>query len=75
MFGSWARVTQTRGSDIDRMIISNETRQRYFDRYNDFDGLYEVFGNVVLDQLIYNGRELSEMTDRPLSKPHYAKEP
>jgi predicted nucleotidyltransferase len=68
VFGSWARGTQTRHSDIDMVILSDEIPKRFFDRYNDFDELIDVFGNIGLDLLIYSDSEISEMKDRPFIK-------
>jgi predicted nucleotidyltransferase len=64
LFGSWARGTQSRGSDIDMMVVSGESGKRFFDRYEDFVGLYDVFGKVGLDLLVYTEKELMEMKDR-----------
>lgn len=64
VFGSWSRGTQSRKSDIDMMVISKNTKKRFFDRYADFDGLYDAFGQVGLDLLIYTDEELSAMKDR-----------
>lgn len=65
VFGSWARGAQTRGSDIDMMVICAGTGKRFFDRYDDFDGLYDVLGSAGLDLLIYTDAELDGMMDRP----------
>jgi predicted nucleotidyltransferase len=35
VFGSWARGTQTRSSDIDMVIISKKMQVRFFDRYSE----------------------------------------
>ena len=64
VFGSWSRGTQSRKSDIDIMIISKSTQKRFFDRYEDFNGLYDAFGKIGLDLLIYTDEELSAMKDR-----------
>jgi predicted nucleotidyltransferase len=68
VFGSWARGTQTRHSDIDMVIISKKMQARFFDRYNDYNELIEVLGAVGLDLLIYSDREISDMKDRPFIK-------
>lgn len=64
VFGAWSRGTQTRTSDIDMMVISHDAQKRFFDRYEDFKGLYDVFGKTGLDLLIYSGKEMFEMKDR-----------
>jgi len=46
VFGSWSRGTQSRKSDIDMMVICRNTHKRFFDRYDDFAGLYDAFGKV-----------------------------
>jgi predicted nucleotidyltransferase len=68
LFGSWARGTQTRGSDIDMMVISGDSGKRFFARYDDYDALYDAFGGVGLDLLIYTDRELKAMEDRSFIK-------
>jgi predicted nucleotidyltransferase len=64
IFGAWSRGTQTRTSDIDMMVISQDAQKRFFDRYEDFKGLYDVFGKTGLDLLIYSGKEVADMKDR-----------
>ena len=68
VFGSWARGTQTRHSDVDMMVLSDETGKRFFDRYDDFDELIDAFGRIGLELLIYSDREISDMKDRPFIK-------
>jgi predicted nucleotidyltransferase len=68
VFGAWARGTQTRRSDIDMMVISSQGNVRYFDRYKEFDGLYEALGTAGLDLLIYSKEELDAMSGRPFIK-------
>ena len=68
IFGAWARGTQTRRSDIDMMVISNQETIRFFDRYKEFDPLYEALGEAGLDLLIYSKEELDTMAERPFIK-------
>ncbi len=68
VFGSWARGTRTRGSDIDMMIISDQGATRFFDRYKEFDALYDALGSFGLDLLIYSKEELDAMSERPFIK-------
>ena len=66
VFGSWARETATRRSDLD-LILVQETERRFFERY---DGLLLELGlalpGIELDVLIYTARELEELAVRPL---------
>ncbi|MFW5971764.1 MAG: nucleotidyltransferase domain-containing protein, partial [Desulfovermiculus sp.] len=42
LFGSWARGTQTRHSDIDLLIVT-DTQKRWLDRDQDFADIYGLF--------------------------------
>jgi predicted nucleotidyltransferase len=68
LFGAWARGTQTRRSDIDMMIISNQGTVRFFDRYKEYVPLYEAIGKAGLDLLVYSKEELDAMSERPFIK-------
>ena len=63
VFGSWANGTQSRHSDIDIIIIEKTTR-RFFERYKDFDGLYDALKEQGLDLLVYTPEELEEIGHR-----------
>ena len=64
LFGSFARGTQTRRSDIDLLVIK-ETTKRYFDRYDDFRDVYFQFPEYEIEMLIYTPDELERNKDRP----------
>ncbi|MFO7875135.1 MAG: nucleotidyltransferase domain-containing protein [Desulfovermiculus sp.] len=64
LFGSWARGTQTRHSDIDLLIVS-ETHKRWLDRDRDFADIYRLFPKQGVDLLIYTPEELEEIAHRP----------
>lgn len=64
LFGSFARGTQSRKSDVD-LILIKETDKRYFER---FDGiLSELQGRIVgrdVEVLIYTPKELTSISHR-----------
>ncbi len=64
IFGSYARQLETRKSDIDLMIVV-ETEKRFFDRYDDFNDIYDHLRNVDIDMLIYTPDELEKISHRP----------
>jgi predicted nucleotidyltransferase len=59
VFGSYARGEADDYSDLD-LIIVVDTARRFFDRYKDFEGIYEVW-RKGLDMLIYTPAELAQM--------------
>lgn len=63
LFGSAARDTATKKSDIDLMIVM-ETDKRFFDRYDAFDEVYEILKGVSVDLLIYTPDELESISHR-----------
>jgi predicted nucleotidyltransferase len=67
LFGSFSKSSQTRKSDLDLMIIT-ETDKRFFDRYEQFDKIYEIINDRAVDMLIYTARELSSISHRPFIK-------
>jgi predicted nucleotidyltransferase len=62
LFGSYARGTATRKSDIDIIIIT-KTSKRFFKRYEDFEDLYSIVGSS-LDMLIYSNEEWENIKGR-----------
>lgn len=66
MFGSYARGTQSRKSDIDLLIVC-ETDETFFRRHRDFLELYEIF-QEELDLLIYTPLEWEEIKERTFFK-------
>jgi predicted nucleotidyltransferase len=67
VFGSAARGSETRKSDLDLMIIKN-TRKRFFDRYDEFDEIFELIKGRAIDILIYTPEELENISHRPFIK-------
>lgn len=67
LFGSAARGTDTGKSDLDLMII-HETTKRFFDRFDEFDEIYDVVKGRAVDLLIYTPEELKAIADRPFIK-------
>ena len=63
LFGSWARGTQTKNSDIDLMIVV-ETDQPFLKRYDEFEEIYLRFPNKEVDLLIYAPGELEAISHR-----------
>lgn len=64
VFGSFARKTDSRRSDLDLMIIV-ETSQRFFDRYESFSEIFELVRGPAIDMLIYTPEELNNISHRP----------
>ena len=64
LFGSWARGTQTRHSDIDLLIVT-DTKKRWLDRDQDYAEIYGLFPGQGVDLLIYTPGELEEICHRP----------
>ncbi len=67
LFGSTSRGSSTRKSDLDIMIIK-ETGKRFFDRYDEFDEIYQIIKNRAIDILIYTPEELENISHRPFIK-------
>jgi predicted nucleotidyltransferase len=64
LFGSAARDTESKKSDIDLMIVM-ETDKRFFDRYDAFDEISEMMRGASVDLLIYTPQELENISHRP----------
>ena len=67
IFGSRARGTDTKMSDIDLLIVV-ETDQRWFKRFLEFEGLYDMFPKCHLELFIYTPNELQKIAHRPFMK-------
>jgi predicted nucleotidyltransferase len=67
LFGSRARGTHDRRSDID-IIIVQRTQKRYWDRYADFAEVYDLLPGAAIDMLIYTPEEAEEISDRPMMR-------
>lgn len=64
LFGSGARGTQTRKSDLDLLIVL-KTDKRFFDRYEDFEEIRDLLkGGGHVDMLIYSPEELERISHR-----------
>ena len=64
LFGSFSRETGTRKSDLDLMIVK-DTAKRFFDRYEEFDGIHDLIKDRAVDMLIYTPEELQNISHRP----------
>lgn len=64
VFGSAARETETRKSDLDLMIVM-ETEKRFFDRFEAFEGIFDSIKDRAVDLLIYTPEELDKISNRP----------
>ena len=67
LFGSFAKGTQTRKSDVDLMIIT-ETDKRFFDRHDDYESIHQILSDSSVDMLIYTSDELSKISHRVFIK-------
>jgi predicted nucleotidyltransferase len=64
LFGSWARGTNTRRSDLDLAIVL-ETDRTFLDRYRELRGIEEVLDGLHPEMLIYAPGELEAISHRP----------
>ncbi len=64
VFGSYARNTQNRKSDLDLLLVV-DTDKRFFDRYDDIEDICEYLPGVETDILIYTPGELERNRTRP----------
>ncbi len=64
IFGSLARGTATRRSDIDLLLVV-DTNKRWFKRFEDFLALYELFPKHQVELFIYTPEELERISRRP----------
>ncbi len=67
LFGSTARGTETKHSDIDLLILM-KTDKRFFPRYDDFIDVHELLKENAVDMLIYTPDELEQMSNRAFIK-------
>ena len=67
VFGSYARGTQTRRSDLDLVIVM-ETKKRFLDRYEDVREIHDVVPDVHVEMLIYTEHELRKIAHRPFMR-------
>ena len=64
VFGSYARGTQTRRSDLDLVIVM-DTQKRFLDRYDDVKDIHDLVPDVHVEMLIYTEDELRAIAHRP----------
>ena len=64
VFGSWARGTNTRRSDLDLAVVL-ETDLAFLDRYRELRGIEEVLDGLHPEMLIYAPGELEAISHRP----------
>lgn len=67
VFGSRARGSHTRRSDLD-IILVMQTDRRFFDRYEEIAELYVCFKDMDVDILVYTPEELERIAHRPFIK-------
>lgn len=67
LFGSGARGTQTRKSDLDLVIIL-KTDKRFFERFEDFEEIHNLVKGCSVDMLIYSPEELKNISHRKFIK-------
>jgi len=67
LFGSLGRDSETRKSDLDLMILT-ETEKRFFDRYEDFEEIFDTVKDRTVDLLIYTPDELEAIRHRAFIK-------
>jgi predicted nucleotidyltransferase len=67
LFGSFARGTQTRKSDIDLLIVK-KTSKRFFDRYDDFKEVYRLLEDYDVEMFIYTPEEIERNENRSFIK-------
>ena len=60
VFGSVARGEADEWSDLDLVVIA-ETERTFFERFRDFDALYQVWPR--LDLLVYTPAEFERMVE------------
>jgi predicted nucleotidyltransferase len=64
VFGSTARGTSRKRSDVDLMVVM-DTAKRFFDRADDLAGIGAVLSGVRFDLLVYTPAEFKTMRTRP----------
>ena len=64
LFGSSARGTRSRKSDLDILIIM-DSEKRFFHRFDPFNEIYDRLPGWAIDLLIYTPEELEQISHRP----------
>ena len=63
VFGSIAKGSQTKRSDLDLIIIT-DTEKRFFDRYETYERIHSLIPNRSIEMLIYTPDELKNISHR-----------
>jgi predicted nucleotidyltransferase len=63
VFGSVAKGSQTKRSDLDLIIIT-DTEKRFFDRYATYERIHSLIPNRAVEMLIYTPDELNNISHR-----------
>jgi predicted nucleotidyltransferase len=63
VFGSVAKGSQTKRSDLDLIIIT-DTEKRFFDRYETYERIHSLIPNRAVEMLIYTPDELNNISHR-----------
>jgi len=64
LFGSAARGSSTRRSDLDLLIVM-ESDKRFFDRYEEFSEIHDLLKGTAVDMLLYTPQEMERISHRP----------
>ncbi len=67
LFGSTSKDLETTKSDLDLMIVM-DTNKRFFRRYDDLEGIYEIISDRSVDLLVYTPDELRRIAHRRFIK-------
>jgi uncharacterized protein len=67
VFGSFAKNTQTKKSDLDLIIIT-ETDKRFLERFDQFEKVHFLISDRSVDMLIYTPDELNKISHRRFIK-------
>ena len=63
VFGSFARKTESRKSDLDLLIIV-ESNRRFFERHEMFEDIFYLIQGPAIDMLIYTPEEFKNISHR-----------
>ena len=67
VYGSFARGTQTRRSDVDLALVI-DTDSRFLDRYDHVAFVQDCLGDLPAEILVYKPGELERISHRPFVK-------
>lgn len=63
IFGSFARNTATKRSDLDLALVV-DTDKRWIERYDEVQGIEHLLGSLHIDMLIFSPGELEQISHR-----------